>query len=190
MAALAILTAAAAITALLWLTDHRMPAELAMTMARIDLFAFGSLPIMAHEVVEIRQWLDTRAFLDGIALGQITPGPIIITATFVGWLLAGFTGAAIVTAAVFLPSFLILLATAPLVDRIKGSPLVGNAQHGVSAPATGLIAALDVKLALAQPWNYPSAGLGLLAFVVLMMKKDPLWVVLAGVALSVVLGSG
>ncbi|MBI5165652.1 MAG: chromate efflux transporter [Magnetospirillum sp.] len=193
LAALAILAAAAVIIALLWLSGERLLAELAMTMARIDLFAFGggfgSLPIMAHEVVEVRQWLDARAFLDGIALGQVTPGPIVITATFVGWLVAGGAGATVATVAVFLPSFLILLATTPLVDRIKHSPLVGNALHGVCASATGLIAALGVKLAEAQPWSYPSAGIGLLAFTALMMKRDPLWVILAGVALSIVLGA-
>lgn len=192
MAAIAIMAVAAGITTGFWLSGNRMLAELAVTMARIDLFAFGggfgSLPIMAHEVVDIRQWVDARAFLDGIALGQITPGPIVVTATFVGWLLAGFEGAVVASAAVFLPSFLIMLATAPLIDRIKRNPLVSGALHGVSASATGLVAALGVKLAMAQPWSYPSVGLGLLAFTALMMKKDPLWVVVAGVALSVVLG--
>jgi len=65
-------------------------------MARIDLVAFGggfaSVPLLFHEIVETRAWLDASTFLDGIALGQLTPGPIVITATFVGYLLHGLTG--------------------------------------------------------------------------------------------------
>jgi len=72
-------------------------ARLALLMIKIDLFAFGggfgSVPLMFHEIVEIRSWLDAPTFLDGIALGQFTPGPIVITATFVGYLLHGLIGA-------------------------------------------------------------------------------------------------
>ncbi|MDP3695173.1 MAG: chromate efflux transporter, partial [Desulfocapsaceae bacterium] len=72
-------------------------AQLAILMARIDLMAFGggfaSVPFMFHEIVEVRSWLEASTFLDGIALGQFTPGPIVITATFVGYLLHGVAGA-------------------------------------------------------------------------------------------------
>jgi chromate transporter len=78
--------------------------ELSLLMLRIDLFAFGgglaSVPLMLHEVVEIRHWMDPKTFMDGIALGQVTPGPIVITATFVGYSVQGFWGALVATASI------------------------------------------------------------------------------------------
>ena len=75
---------------------------------RIDLFAFGggfgSLPLMLHEIVSVRGWMDSNTFMDGIALGQVTPGPIVITSTFVGYLLYGWSGAIVATIAIFTPS--------------------------------------------------------------------------------------
>ena len=98
---LAILGAAAALLAVLFLARRQLY-ELAVMMLRIDLFAFGggfaSVPLMFTEVVAVRHWLDGPALLDGIVLGQVTPGPIVITATFVGYLLHGTLGAIVATA--------------------------------------------------------------------------------------------
>ena len=83
---------------------------LALLMLKIDLFAFGggfaSIPLMLQEVVSVEGWLDSRAFLDGIALGQVTPGPIVITATFVGYMVHGLPGALVATIAMFTTFFL------------------------------------------------------------------------------------
>ena len=91
--------------------------SLALLMFKIDLFAFGggytSVPLMFHEIVEVRGWLDGKTLLDGIALGQLTPGPIVITATFVGYLLKGVAGAAAATVCIFLPSFLMVVTAQP-----------------------------------------------------------------------------
>lgn len=70
--------------------------DLSFLMVKVDLFAFGggyaSVPLMLHEVVGARHWMGSQTFMDGIALGQVTPGPIVITATFVGYLIAGAAG--------------------------------------------------------------------------------------------------
>ena len=88
--------------------------DLALTMTKIDIFAFGggfaSLPLMFHEVVDVHGWLNSSTFLNGIALGQVTPGPIVITATFVGYLVYGLPGAIVATFGIFVPSFLSLPA--------------------------------------------------------------------------------
>jgi len=100
--------------------------DLATLMAKIDLFAFAggfsSVPLMFHEIVDVRHWLDNSTFLNGIALGQITPGPIVITATFVGYLLYGLPGAAVATVSIFLPSFLVMVVAAPYFGRLIGLP--------------------------------------------------------------------
>ncbi len=91
--------------------------KLSVLMLKINLFAFGggfsSLPLMLHEIVNARKWMDSKTFMDGIALGQVTPGPISITATFIGYLLFGSFGALVATVAMFTPSFLILVVVEP-----------------------------------------------------------------------------
>ena len=85
--------------------------NLAILMFRIDLFAFGggfaSVPLMLHEIVEVHHWMDSATFMNGIVLGQITPGPIVITATFIGYLVGGPLGGVIATISIFLPSFML-----------------------------------------------------------------------------------
>ncbi len=111
--------------------------KLALMMLRIDLFAFGggfaSLPLMLHEIVNVNGWMDHRTFMDGVALGQVTPGPIIITATYVGYLAYGFAGALVATTAIFTPSFLILITVTPLFDRLMTSSLFLKATKGIYA---------------------------------------------------------
>ena len=68
------------------------------------------MPLMLHEIVNVRGWMDSKTFMDGIALGQVTPGPIVITSTFVGYLTYGIAGAIVATVAIFTPSFLMVIA--------------------------------------------------------------------------------
>lgn len=95
--------------------------SLAILMFRIDLFAYGggasSLPLMFHEIVEVRNWMGSQTFMNGIALGRVTPGPIVITATFVGYMLSGLFGGIIATFGIFLPSFMLVVAVSPYFDR-------------------------------------------------------------------------
>ena len=122
---LILIVSAAAVGLVLLFLLRRNLFDMAVLMLRIDLFAFGggfaSIPLMLHEFVEMRSWMDSSTFMNGIALGQITPGPIVITATFVGYILYGPIGALIATVSIFLPSFLILIGTAPYYDRFSSS---------------------------------------------------------------------
>lgn len=78
---------------------------------KIDLFTFGggftSLPLMPHEIVGVKGCMDAKVFMDGIALGQVTPGPIVITAAFVRYLLHGFGGSLVATVSIFTPSLIV-----------------------------------------------------------------------------------
>jgi chromate transporter len=172
---------------LLWVLDRRL-FDLAALMVRVDLFAFGggfaSVPLMLHEVVEARGWMDSTTFMDGIALGQVTPGPIVITATFVGYRVAGFLGALVGTIAVFSPSFILLLATVPHFDRLKASRLFQRAVRGALGSFVGLLLATTIRFGLAAPWTIPSVIIAVFAFVALRFKVDILWVVLAGALIS------
>ena len=186
-AAAALAAAALACLGLLFLVDRRL-FSLAALMIKVDLFAFGggfaSLPLLLHEVVEVRQWLDARTFLDAVALGQVTPGPIVITATFVGYQLAGLAGAVVATAAIFTPSLVVLVAAVPHLDALRHSPLVRRALRGVLASFVGLLLAVTLRFGTSAPWSFFTAALGGLAFAALRLKVDILWVVLGGTLVS------
>jgi chromate transporter len=171
----------------LFFIDKRL-FELAFLMLRIDLFAFGggfaSVPFMFHEVVDVRHWIDSRDFLNGIALGQITPGPVVITATFVGYLLFGPIGGVIATICVFLPSFFILIITVPYFDRIRRSPYFIKAISGIFSSFVGLLLSVTFKFGLNVHWGIHSFSIALLAFISLFFGVDILWVVLGGALLS------
>lgn len=162
--------------------------DLAAIMARIDLFAFGggfaSVPLMYHEIVEVRSWMDSSTLMNGIALGQVTPGPIVITATFVGYLLYGPLGGLIATISVFLPSFLILVCSASYLNVIKSSRYFNKAVEGILCSFVGLLLAVTIQFALKISWDFPRVLLASGAFVGLIFKVDLLWIVLAGTIIS------
>jgi len=163
--------------------------NLAAVMLKIDLFAFGggfaSLPLMLHEIVMNRGWLDNKTFMDGIALGQITPGPIIITATFVGYLVYGLLGALVATIAIFTPSFFMLITVAPFFDRLKNSVYFMKAIDGIFASFVGLLLFVCIKFAMAVPWDFIRILLGLAALTALLRKVDILYIVPVGAVISV-----
>jgi len=161
---------------------------LSAMMVKIDLFAFGggygSVPLMLHEVVSARQWMDSKTFMDGIALGQATPGPIVITATFVGYLLAGISGALIGTISIFTPSLIILTVVVPYFDRLQNNVLFQRGLRGVLVSFVGLLLAVTVRFALSIDWGVYQVLIVLLAFLALRLKVDILWVVLIGAVIS------
>ena len=165
--------------------------NLATLMLKIDLFAFGggfgSVPLMLHEIVDVRKWIDSKTFMDGIALGQVTPGPIVITATFVGYLMYGFAGAFVATVAVFTPSFLILTGVTPFFDRLKTSKYFVGTIKGILATFVGLLFYATITFASAVPWDVVRVLLALGALIALIRKIDILYVVLAGAVLSVII---
>ena len=171
----------------LYLFDDKL-FGLALVMLKVDLFAFGggfaSVPLMLHEIVGVRGWLDSRTFMDGIALGQVTPGPVVITATFVGYLLAGLVGAVVATVAIFAPSFLLLAITAPVFDSLKSFRYFTGITKGIFAVFVGLLSFVTLQFAAAVPWD-AVRGLLLVVVVLAMARKlDILYVVLIGAAIS------
>jgi len=186
---LIMLALAAAFFVLLWFLQASLY-DLAATMARIDLFAFGggfaALPLMFHEVVVVHSWLDSTTFINGLALGQVTPGPIVITATFVGYLTYGFWGGIVATIGIFTPSFLFVVGTVPYYDRLRGSQLYQKMFQGILFSFVGLLLSVTIKLALAVPWSWFPGLLAAGAFLSLLLGAGSLWVVIAGIGIAVI----
>jgi chromate transporter len=173
----------------LYFSDRKL-FQLAVLMLRIDLFAFGggfaSLPLMFHEVVNSMGWMDGKTFMDGIALGQVTPGPIIITATFVGYLVRGFLGALVATAAIFTPSFVVLVTVTPFFDRLKSTKHFSGATRGILASFVGLLFYMTIRFAVAVPWELRKVLFGIAVVFALARKMNILHIVLIGSVLSFV----
>jgi len=165
--------------------------DLAFLMSRIDLFAFGggfsALPIMFNEIVHVRGWLDSLTFLDGIALGQITPGPIVITATFIGYLLYGYFGAIIATVFIFLPSFLLVIALEPYFARLQHSQYFSRAIRGILYSFVGMLLSVVIHFALNITWDIPRILFAIAAFTALVFNVELLWIILVGVIVSMVI---
>jgi chromate transporter len=163
---------------------------LAAMMLKIDLFAFGggfaSLPLMLHEIVMVKGWMASGVFMDGIALGQVTPGPIVITATFVGYIIQGLAGAVVATIAIFSPSFFMVVTIAPVFDRLRSSAYFARVIEGILASFVGLLLFVFIQFASAVPWDTVRFIMGVAALAALIRKVDILYIVPAGAMLSVI----
>jgi chromate transporter len=164
---------------------------LAVLLFRIDLTAFGggfaSVPLMLHEVVDVHHWMDAATFMNGIVLGQVTPGPIVITATFIGYLLHGPLGGLIATISIFLPSFILVIGVFPFFDRLRASVYFNKAIAGVLCSFVGLIFTVIFRFAGNVQWDLGSLLLTGGALVALLLKVDVFWVVVVGLAISILL---
>ena len=135
-----------------------------------------------------RGWLDPTQLLDAVAVGQLTPGPVSTTATFVGYLLAGVPGAAVATAGIFLPSFVLVAATGPLLERWRSHPRVRGALDVVNAVVVGLIAAVVVRLAPQAVATPAQVGVAVIAALCLWRGVSSTAVLLGAAALGAIAG--
>jgi chromate transporter len=165
--------------------------NLAILLSRIDLFAFGggfaSVPLMLHEIVDVRHWMDSATFMDGIVLGQVTPGPIVITATFIGYLFGGLLGGVIATISIFLPSFTLVVGLSPYFDQLRGSPYFNKVIGGVLCSFVGLLLTVTIRFALNVHWDLSHLVLAIGALIALLLKVDILWVVVIGTIASILM---
>lgn len=157
--------------------------------ASAGLFVFGSglaiVPFLYDGVVQQRHWLTERQFLDAVAVALITPGPVVITVAFIGYLVNGLLGAFAAAAGVFAPVFFITVIFAPHFDRLKADRRVRAFVNGVTAAATGAIAGAAFVLGRRAIVDVATAAIGGVALVLTMRVRrlpDPLVVVAAGLA--------
>ncbi|MCW3099870.1 MAG: Chromate transport protein ChrA, partial [Chthonomonadaceae bacterium] len=126
-------------------------------------------------------WLSSAQLLDAIAVGQVTPGPVFTTATFIGFVLDGPRGAIIATVGMFLPAFLFVAISGPLVPRLRKSPLAGAFLDGVNVASLGLMAVVTWELGRAALVDAVTVALALLSALLLFrFRVNSLWLVLGG----------
>jgi chromate transporter len=156
-----------------------------LAFLKVGSILFGSgyvlLALLRADLVERLHWLSEPQLVDAVAVGQVTPGPVFTTATFIGYVLAGFPGAAVATVGVFLPSFLLVLASGHLIPRIRRSPLLGRVLDGVNAGSVALMAVVTATLALGIIRDVPTAVLMAASLLALWRwRVNSAWLVLAG----------
>ncbi|HEU4368632.1 MAG TPA: chromate efflux transporter [Methylomirabilota bacterium] len=156
-----------------------------LTFLKIGAVLYGSgyvlIAFLRNDFVNRLGWLTDRQLLDAVAIGQITPGPVFTTATFIGYLIAGTTGAILATVAIFLPSFVFVALSHPLLPRIRGSRGAAAFLDGVNVAALGLMAAVTWQLGRSAVVDWFTAALAVIAAVLLIRwRVNSAWLVLGG----------
>lgn len=156
---------------------------------KIGAVLFGSgyvlLAFLRSDLVERLGWLTEQQLLDATAIGQVTPGPVFTTATFIGYLLGGPEGAGLATVGIFLPAFAFVALSGPLVPRLRRSPVAGAALDGINVASLALMAAVAWQLgraALVDPLAVLVGGVSLVLLV--RFRVSSTWLILGGASLG------
>jgi chromate transporter len=151
---------------------------------KVGSILFGSgyvlLAFLRADLVERWHWLSAGQLLDAVAVGQVTPGPVFTTATFVGYVLGGFPGAVVATVGIFLPAFVFVALSGSIVPRIRKSPFAGAVLDGVNAGSLALMAVVTWQLARTAVVDVPTALLAVAGAVgIFVFRLNSVWLVAA-----------
>ena len=168
------------------------PASLFLFFLKVGSVLYGSgyvlLAFIESDLVDRWQWITQAQLLDAVAIGQVTPGPFFTTATFIGFLLAGVTGAAVATLGIFLPSFLFVGAIGFLLPRMRKSVWAGAFLDGVNAASLALMAVVTLQLGVGTFRDPVSVFLAAAsAFLLYRFKVNSTWLILGGAVIGLVL---
>jgi chromate transporter len=160
---------------------------------RIGSITFGGgfvmIPLIEAEVVDSHHWLTHQEFVDATALGQITPGPVLITATFIGYRTAGTLGALVATVSIFLPSFLMMVVAGSSLARFHTNKIVQSFLRGVTPAVVGLLVAAGISIGRAGIHSWMGMLIAVIAGVVLVkFRPNAIWVILGAGLIRFVLG--
>ena len=163
---------------------------LALVFLKIGSVLYGSgyvlLAFLRADFVLRLGWLTDRQLLDAVAVGQFTPGPVFTTATFIGYLLGGVPGAAVATAAIFLPAFVFVAASHPFIPRLRRSPWAGTLLDGVNVTSLALMAGVTWQLGRVAVTDVTAAVLAVVsAGLLIKYRVNSAWLVVAGAAIGV-----
>ena len=161
------------------------PVSLFLVFLKIGAVLYGSgyvlLAFLRNDFVVRLGWLTDQQLIDAVAVGQLTPGPVFTTATFIGYIVAGTSGAALSTLAIFLPSFVFVAIVYPMVPRLRGSAWMSAFLDGVNVAAMGLMLAVTWQLGRSAVIDGPSAALALGAAILLLRWRiNSVWLIAGG----------
>ena len=151
---------------------------------KIGSVLFGSgyvlLAFLRADLVERWHWLTEAQLLDAVAIGQVTPGPVFTTATFIGYLLGGWMGAGVATLGIFLPAFFFVAISGPLIPWLRRSPVAGAFLDGINAASLALMAVVTAQLVGAAIVDGVTLVLALLSAILIWRGVNSTWLVLGG----------
>jgi chromate transporter len=161
-----------------------------MVFLKVGAVLFGSgyvlLAFLRADLVDHRHWLTESQLLDAVAVGQVTPGPVFTTATFIGYVLHGATGALVATLGIFLPSFVLVAVSGPLVRRLRRSRTAGAFLDGVNVASLALMATVTWHLGRSALTDLLTVAIaGSSALLLLKFRLNSAWLVLAGALVGV-----
>ena len=163
-----------------------------LVMLKIGATMFGGgyvlVAFLRSDLVLRLKWLTEKQLLDAVAVGQVTPGPLFTTATFIGYLLGRCAGATAATVGIFLPAFVLVAASGPLVPRLRRSAIAGATLDGINVAALALMAVVSAQLARSAVTDWTTAGIGLVSALLLFRYRvNSAWLVLGGAVLGALL---
>ena len=175
------------------LTKFALLLTLSTLFLRIGTVTFGGgfvmIPLIEAEVVDSHRWLTHQEFVDATALGQVTPGPVLITATFIGYRVAGTLGALVATISIFLPSFLMMVVAGSSLARFHTNKIVQSFLKGVTPAVVGLLVAAGISIGRAGIHSWVGMLIAVIAGVVLIRyRPNAIWVILGAGLVRFVLG--
>ncbi|GJQ34635.1 MAG: chromate transporter [Anaerolineaceae bacterium] len=156
-----------------------------LTFLKIGSVLYGSgyvlLAFLRNDFVLRLGWLTDQQLIDAVAIGQVTPGPLFTAATFIGYILGGTSGALLATLGIFLPSFLFVAISNPLIPKIRNSTWAGSLLDGVNASSLGLMAAVTVQLSFSSLTDFPTALIAVVSLILLLrFKINSTWLISGG----------
>ena len=160
-----------------------------LTFLKLGAVVYGSgytlLAFLRTDLVQNLHWLTDKQLLDAVSIGQFTPGPVFTTATFIGYLLGGFPGAALATLGIFLPSFCFIALIHPVATRLRQAAWTATLLDGVNAAALALMTGVLVQLGQHALSDVLTWAVALVSFAILLsFKINSVWLILAGAAIG------
>jgi chromate transporter len=158
---------------------------------KLGCIVFGSgyvlLAFLRSDLVVHRHWLTEAQLLDTVAIGQVTPGPVFTTATFIGYLLAGPTGAVVATIGIFAPAFAFVAAAGPFMRKLRESPLAGLILDNLNVASLALMAFVTWQLARAAIIDWPTLTIAIIsATLLLTLKLNTTWLIAAAAVTALI----
>jgi len=165
--------------------------KIATVFSGISISLFGGgyvvIPIMQSLLVKDLHWLNAKELIDVIAFSQVTPGPILVSATFIGFKLGGFLGAFVATCSMFIPSAILMIVVSKIFNKTKDHPFIKSMISGIKVVVVGLIISSAIKILLLQPRTLLVAAICIAALIVsFKYKLSPVYLILGAIFLGTV----